>query len=410
LDNHPSLEDLTEFLEGRVSAQTFNRDARIVRHLLADCPTCRNLLKRVQRRPAEPPSYDYEAAFATAAALSLEFLSSGRKSGPGIPRQPSPSAARFSRASPHRARELLAASHTQRYVNPDEMLRFAEAARYEADACLAADAGGEAALEDLRGWCWGQYGNSLRVRGQLEESRLALETAEEHRVSGTGDPRLRARLLEQRAALAIFLRQLDLAIKLNEEAVHIYRKMGSFQLLAAARIGSAIAHLYAGHPATAIQILERTIPLIDSNENKDLLLAACHNLVHCYIDLGRPDEALACHLRLQDLYRDCRDPLILLRGSWLEGLLLREVGHLRNAETALKRAREGFLQRGLTYEGAIISLELAELYWKTGELEKIEEIVKETEITFQALGVDVRILRPLHQFWEATTEGRRPDL
>ncbi len=285
------------------------------------------------------------------------------------------------------------------------MLRFADAARREAEACVAVDAGGEAALADLKGWCWGQYGNSLRVRGQLEESRLALETAEEHRVSGTGDPRLQARLLEYRAALAIFLRHLDIAIELNEEALHLYREMGAFQLLAAAQIQSAIAHLYAGQPAAAIQILERTIPLIDAKEHEDLLLAACHNLVYCYIDLDRPEEALACHLRLRDLYRDCRDPLILLRGNWLEGLLLREVGHLRNAETALTRARKGFLQRKLIYESAVISLELAELYWKTGELDKIERIVKETEATFRTLGVNVRMLRPLHQFWDAIAEG-----
>jgi tetratricopeptide (TPR) repeat protein len=305
--------------------------------------------------------------------------------------------------------EFLAASHAQRYVDLDEMLRLAEAARREADACLAADAGGEAALEDLRAWSWGQYGNGLRVRGQLEESGLALETAERHRASGTGDPRLRARLLEQRAALAISWRHLDHAIELNEEAVSLYREMGEPQLLAAARIRSAIAHLYAGHPAEAIQILERTLPLI-GGKNEDLLLAACHNLVRCYTDLGRPEEALACHLRVREHYRDCQDPLILLRASWQEGQILRDVGHLHNAEAALHRARAGFLERELIYEGALVSLDLAELYWKAGELGKIEKIVKETEITFRALGVDIRTLRPLHQLRNAAMEGRRPDL
>jgi tetratricopeptide (TPR) repeat protein len=305
--------------------------------------------------------------------------------------------------------ELLVASHAQRYGDLDEMLRLAEAAQREADACLAIDAGGEAALEDLRAWSWGQYGNSLRVRSQLEEGGLALETAERHRASGTGDPRLRARLLEQRAALAISRRHLDYAVELNEEAVSLYREMEEPQLLAAARVRSAIAHLYAGRPAEAIQILERTLPLIDS-KNHDLLLAACHNLVRCYTDLGRPEEALACHLRVREHYQDCQDPLILLRASWQEGLILRDVGHLHNAEAALRRARAGFLERELTYESALISLDLAELYWKAGEVGRIEEIVKETEIVFQTLGVDIRTLRPLYQFWNAAREGRRPDL
>jgi len=411
LEDHPSLEELTKFLESRAHPRTL--DTRIVRHLLAGCPTCQSRLNLVQRRtPADPTSYDYSAAFAAAAAVSRELLSPRtRKPSPNPASQPSPltTSPRFAKSTPRRVEELLAASHAQRYGDLDEMLRLAEAAQREADACLAADAGGEPALEDLRAWSWGQYGNSLRVRSQLEESGLALETAEKHRMSGTGDPRLRARLLEQRAALAIFRRHLDHAIELNEEAVSLYREMGESQLLAAARIQSAIVHLYAGRPAEAIQILERALPLID-DKNEDLLLAARHNLVRCYTDLGRPEEALACHFRLRDHYQDCQDPLILLRASWQEGLILRDVGHLHNAEKALRRARTGFLERELTYEGALVSLDLAELYWKAGELGKIEEIVKETEITFQALGIDIRTLRPLHQFRNAAMEGRRPDL
>ncbi|HEX6863852.1 MAG TPA: hypothetical protein VF414_13585 [Thermoanaerobaculia bacterium] len=130
-------------------------------------------------------------------------------------------------------------------------------------------------------------------------------------------------------------------------------------------------------------------------------MAAHHNLALCYIDVGQPEEALAIHYQVRDLYRDHSDPLILLRATWQEGTLLREIGHLHNAEAALLRARQGFLESGLAYEAAMVSLDLAEVYKKAGLTDKLRRTVAEALPILRALRVSRETLAALLRLQEA---------
>src|SRR5262249_50720890 len=151
-----------------------------------------------------------------------------------------------------------------------------------------AASGGTAKLADLRARSWNQLGNALRVSGRLIEAREAMGTAREYLVGGTGDPALRALLIEQMASLYTFERSFGEAIKILGEAAEIYRELGESHALARTLVQEAIASLYAGEPERAVGLLNRAIPLIDHEEDPHLLLAACHNLVRCYIDLDQP--------------------------------------------------------------------------------------------------------------------------
>jgi tetratricopeptide (TPR) repeat protein len=173
-----------------------------------------------------------------------------------------------------------------------------------------------------------------------------------------------------------------------QQAEEIYRELGETHALARTLVQEAIACLYSGEPETAVTLLNRAVPLIDQEEDPHLLFAACHNIVRCYIDLDQPEQALSLLFDAQELFSEFKDSLLVLRAAWQQGQLLRDMGHLRAAESALLRARKGFMERDLAYEVAVVSLDLSAVYVKLGSIAELKQTLVEILPIFRALGVD----------------------
>src|SRR6185436_1102934 len=308
-------------------------------------------------------------------------------------------------ADPRFILKLIEMSHAVRYENAARMLHLAHLAQLAADACTVKIAGSAPKLADLRAQGWRQYANALRVSGYLREAEEGFAVAQRFCQEGTGDPPLRAALLERVAALRIYQRRFDQAISVADEAGLIFRELGEASAAASTMVQKAIAQIYSGRTEAAVLTLNRAIPLIDNEGDPHLLLAACHNLIRCYIDLERPEQALALYVEARGLYRDFQDPLIALRGGWQEGQLLRDLGHLHAAEAALLQARHGFMERELFYEVALVSLDLSAVFLRLGEIEKLHEAVAEMVPVFKSLGVDREVLAALLQLQQAQQQS-----
>jgi tetratricopeptide (TPR) repeat protein len=414
---HPTHHDLESLRRGGFLARhdaTFNL---FTRHLLAECPACGRLLRRTGE--GESARLDYTAAFTAAERALADFLTEGRPPlaepaallvelaglpGPEQLRQVAKDR-RF--AHPAVVHRLVEESHASRYDSPARMLHLAHLARQAAEGCTTAEAGSGPRLADLLAQAWRQFGNALRVAGRLGEAEEAMATALRFRDEGTGDPKLLASLLEQTASLRIFERRFDDAGDLAAEAGLIYRELDDRSSLAATMVQRAIAAIYAGEVEPAVRLLDRALPWIDGERDPHLLLAACHNLVRCYIDLGQPEQALSIYTEVQDLYRDLRDPLIVLRAGWQQAQLLRDLGHLHAAEAALLQARQGFAERDLFYEAAVVSLDLAGVYVRLGATGDLERTIAETAPIFRALGVDREALASLIQLRSLADQEKR---
>jgi tetratricopeptide (TPR) repeat protein len=300
-------------------------------------------------------------------------------------------------ANPGLVELLSESSHATRYKNTNEMLRLAALARVVAEVCTVEETGSASRLSDLKGRAWSHFGNAQRVCGQLREAEAAIATAEGYIHAGTGDPPLLARLLEQKVSLRMLQGRYPEAIELAEEAADIYREIGQMHNFASALVQKAVACLYAGEPENAVGVLNQAIPLIDPEKNPHLLLAACHNLVVSYVALDKPEQALSLYFETRGLYKDFEDDLILLRAGWQEGQLLRDLGHLQAAESALLQARKGFVERNLAHEVALVSLDLAWVYVKLGRIEQLKQTVTEAIPIFQALRVGREAIAALLQ-------------
>lgn len=435
-EQHPGDEELEGFLRGTPAPGGPAHNAQILRHLLAGCATCRDRLtlmgwsqqrlsRLVQLSPLEAlpeeaatKAYDYGKAFAAAERSVLAFLAPEQPAAVSAPSllaqlEALPVDERIAKVNdapftaPALVGLLIDRSHELRYKDAGAMLQYAQLARSAAEACSPAQAGGDLRLADLRARGWCQYGGALRVCGRPHEAQEALSTAQRYGAQGTGDPMLRAWMLERIASLLVFQGKYQEAIERYEEAGQVYKDLDESHLLASASVQRAIASIYSGDTERAIGILNRAIPLIDAEQDPHVLLAACHNLIWCYVDLDRPDQALTLYNEARDLYQRFDDPLILLRATWQEGRLLRDLGHLRAAETALLRARKGFLEKKLSHEVALVSLDLAAVYVKLGWVEEVKRTVLATVPIFHALRVKLETLAALLQLQQVADQEQQ---
>jgi tetratricopeptide (TPR) repeat protein len=305
-------------------------------------------------------------------------------------------------AVPALIKRLVRRSHALRYKDAEKALDFAQAALLAVNTCSSRAIGSEKRLADLRGLVLGQFGNSLRLCSRLPESTEALSEAGANLAAGTGDPLLRGRFLEQLGSFHMFQRQFVPAIEAADEAQEIYRDLRDATSQASTLVQKAAILLYAGKPGIGIDLLHRAISLVDPEHDPYLLFAAQHNLVQCFLDHDQPRETLAQYHKLREIGRKFSDPLILLRTKWQEGLLLRDLGHLRQAEAALLESRRGFGERRMVYEVAVVSLDLALVYEGLGLLEALQQTIIETVPIFRALKIGRETLASLLQLQKAT--------
>lgn len=281
---------------------------------------------------------------------------------------------------------LRAQSHEAWFTDPAVAVGFAElavslAVRLDGEHYGAGMVGEERAL------AWAYLGNALRITSDLRRAEEALRTAEEvYRRSGD-DAYTEAEIQSFKSSLRNSQGRFQEAASLLDPVIEVYRSARDTHREGRALVQKAIALSYAGRQAQALRLVRQGLKKIDPWKEPGLTVAAQHNLIGYLNELGQHEEALAEIGRAQTLFRDLGVGTQLVRLSWLEGRILRDLGRLEDAEAALSQAREGFIQQETAFDSALVALDLAILYLRQGKHQDIKQLVTEMVPIFESRDV-----------------------
>lgn len=283
---------------------------------------------------------------------------------------------------------LIASSFELRYTDAEQMEERASLALAVAGQLDTVAAGGARALQDLRANACAHLGNAFRIRGRFSAAERALARARVHWSGGSRDVVLESRILEFTATLLESRRDYRGALEQLEQACAIHRGRGDGPALAKTWVQAGIVWGYANRPATAVRLLRQAMALIDADREPRLAWIVLHALTWNLVDAGYPEQALAVHSANEELAQHARSPLMELKAIWLQGHMAAALGQHEATERRLVQARYGYEEREMPYEAALVSLELAMLYARTGRFAELDELTGEILPIFQAMGIE----------------------
>jgi tetratricopeptide (TPR) repeat protein len=257
-------------------------------------------------------------------------------------------------------------------------------------------------LNDLKAQAWAYIANSRRIRSDLRSVEQTFEIAQRLLDRGTGDPIERAQVLDFRASFLRDQRRFAEAIEVIDQAIATYREAEDSHLAGRSLAKKAIIFRDWRQPEKAIPVVEEAISLIDPSRDRRLVLSTQQNLLTYLTEAGRPWEARRLLPEVRRLAREIGGRLDLVRLRWAEGLIADGLGDFAGAERALLEARKEFVDRGIGYDAAMVSLDLAAVYLRRDRTEETKRLAAEMLPIFEAHDLHREALAALLMFQSAT--------
>lgn len=403
--SHPSRAGLEQFfLGGGVAAE----DDAIARHLLPECAVCSEVIGScwIPESPREEceirgelvPTSDekpYDEVVGRVlgrvkgleAAVEAERREASRLL-PRLLRQPL-------------ERQLILVCNSRQYQTGalcDLLLETAFERRYDDPRSLAALAHvavaaasrldrakyGDPLVSDFQGRCWAHLANAHRILGDLAAADQGLRTAKSLLGKGTGNPLDEALYWYFRTSLHSTREEHREAIRSAARAVGLYRGIGERHLVGRTLIQQGMVWGYADDMVREVVLVRTGLELLEPEREPRVALAGWHNLCWALHQTGHHRQALSALARARPAYVALGDRANLLRFQYLEGMIASALRRDEQAEGCLRQAREGFVQLGIVYEAAFVSLELAALFCRLGRTAEVRELAAEMIAVFES--------------------------
>jgi tetratricopeptide (TPR) repeat protein len=149
------------------------------------------------------------------------------------------------------------------------------------------------------------------------------------------------------------------------------------------------------------EVLAEAAPLIDERKEPLIAVMLRFNLA---VGLTMSGRAVEAELRLREVRRlaeQLGEELSLVRVVWLQGKVDAELGRTGEAMAAFQQVRRDFGAHELTFEYALVSLDLSHALLKEGRTAEVRVIAEEVLLTFTTQEIQREAFAALQIFCEA---------
>jgi tetratricopeptide (TPR) repeat protein len=265
---------------------------------------------------------------------------------------------------------------------------------------------GEKLVEDARALAWAHLGNAYRIASDLRRAEEALCLSLEHHRRAGEEIFTEAEILSFAASLRNSQGRFEQAARLLDRVIKIYRSGKEWHLEGRALIQKGMALGYGGQHSKAIRLIRSGLSRIEIEREPQLAVAAQHNLLMYLSESGRHQEAWETLEKHRRLYLDHGNRMHLVRLRWLEGAITRDLGRLEEAEVSLGVARDAFIEFGIGFDAALVSLDLAMVYALRGDHGAVKRLAAEMVPIFESRDVHQEAIAALLIFKQAAEAER----
>lgn len=285
--------------------------------------------------------------------------------------------------------------------DPRKALRHAELAVFIARKVRIQD---PAEGESAEPYALAHLANAHRVAGDLPAADRTFAECDRLWKPGSGS------LLYDDATVYVLKATLCRTKGQFEEAVALHDMAlgatGAERLHPELLISKACTFDEAGDLRSAIPVFREAALALAGREDERLLLSLHHNLVDTLSKAEFYEEAEAGLAEVRRLVQKAGTNLDYARFQWVSGRIAGGLGRLEEAVTLLLQARGTFSGKGLAFEMALVSLELASLYSQAGRMEAVKDIARHLTPLFKAQALPRETLAALSLFRQAAEAGR----
>lgn len=260
---------------------------------------------------------------------------------------------------------------------------------------------------DLQARSYAYLGNARRVLGELRSAETAFRKAETLLArSMTGNSLITAEILHLKCSLRRDQRCLEEALEMAVQALALYEEHAELHGIGVVLLKKATILEERGRLKDAILVLREAIARLNTPEETELSLYARHNLTLYLTTAGQYEEAELLCSEIQSAFEGWAKPLDLIRLRWTEGKIACGREKFDETEAAFRQVQQEFLRRGMGFDAALVSLDLAVVYAHQHRLDELKQLALEIVPIFESRDVHREAIAALVMFQQACQEER----